>query len=91
MIAMRYGCVPIVRETGGLRDTVIPYNRFPEEGDGFSFTNFDAWEMRDAMRLAMACYKDREIMDGLISRAMAKNFGFDLSAEEYARHYIWML
>ena len=91
MIAMRYGCIPVVRETGGLKDTVVPYNRFPEEGDGFSFTNFDAWEMRDAMRLAMACYKDREIMDGLIDRAMRKNFGFDKSAEEYARHYIWML
>ena len=91
MIAMRYGCIPVVRETGGLKDTVIPYNRFPEEGDGFSFTNFDAWEMRDAMRLAMACYKDKEIMDGLIGRAMRKNFGFAKSAEEYARHYIWML
>ena len=91
MIAMRYGSVPIVRETGGLRDTVIPYNRFSGEGDGFSFTNFDAWEMRDAMRLAMACYKDREIMDGLIGRAMRKNFGFEQSAEEYARLYVWML
>jgi starch synthase len=91
MIAMRYGTVPIVRETGGLQDTVIPYNRFHEEGDGFSFRNFDAWEMRDAMRLAMACYKDKEIMDGLIGRAMRKNFGFEQSAAEYARHYIWML
>ena len=91
MIAMRYGSVPIVRETGGLRDTVIPYNRFTGEGDGFSFANFDAWEMRDAMRLAMACYKDNEIMDGLITRAMQKQFGFELSAEEYARHYLWML
>ena len=47
--------------------------------------------MRDAMRLAMACYKDKEIMDGLIGRAMRKNFGFEQSAAEYARHYIWML
>ena len=91
MIAMRYGSVPIVRETGGLRDTVIPYNRFPVEGDGLSFINFDAWEMRDAMRLAMACYKDQEIMDGLIGRAMRKKFGFENSAEEYARLYLWML
>ena len=91
MIAMRYGSVPIVRETGGLRDTVIPYNRFPAEGDGLSFINFDAWEMRDAMRLAMACYKDQEIMDGLIDRAMRKKFGFENSAGEYARLYLWML
>ena len=88
---MRYGSVPIVRETGGLRDTVTPYNRFTGEGNGFSFTNFDAWEMRDAMRLAMACYKEPEVMEGLITNAMKKKSGFEHAAEEYARHYIWML
>ena len=91
MIAMRYGSVPVVRETGGLKDTVIPYNRFPEEGNGFSFRDFDAWEMRDAMRLAMACYKEPEVMEGLITNAMQKKSGFENAAEEYARHYIWML
>ena len=91
MIAMRYGSVPVVRETGGLKDTVIPYNRFPEEGNGFSFRDFDAWEMRDAMRLAMACYKEPEVMEGLITNAMKKKSGFEHAAEEYARHYIWML
>ena len=91
MIAMRYGSIPIVRETGGLRDTVTPYNRFTGEGNGFSFTNFDAWEMRDTMRMAMECYKNKEIMQGLISRAMQADFGFERSAEEYARLYIWML
>ena len=91
MIAMRYGSIPVVRETGGLRDTVIPYNRFSGEGNGFSFANYDAWEMRDAMRLAMECYQDKEIMQGLINRAMQADFGFESSAEDYARHYIWML
>ena len=91
MIAMRYGSIPIVRETGGLRDTVIPYNRFTGEGNGFSFANFDAWEMRDAMRLAMACYRDRAIMGGLIDRAMRQNFEFASSTEEYVRQYLWML
>lgn len=91
MIAMRYGSIPIVRETGGLRDTVIPYNRFTGEGNGFSFTNFDAWEMRDIIRTALGCYGNDEIMHGLINQAMQTNFSFDLSAEEYARHYIWML
>lgn len=91
MIAMRYGSVPIVRETGGLRDTVIPYNRFTGEGNGFSFANFDAWEMRDAIRNAMECYKNPEIMQGLISRGMQADFGFERSAQEYARHYLWML
>lgn len=91
MIAMRYGSLPIVRETGGLRDTVTPYNRFTGDGNGFSFANFDAWEMRDAIRMALECYKDEEVMHGLVTRAMKADFGFDLSAQEYARHYIWML
>lgn len=91
MIAMRYGSIPIVRETGGLKDTVTPYNRFTGEGNGFSFANFDAWEMRDTVQLALSCYGNKEIMNGLISRAMQADFGFERSAEEYARHYIWML
>ena len=91
MIAMRYGCIPIVRETGGLKDSVKPYNRFTGEGNGFTFANFDAWEMRDTIRCALSCYRNEEIMQGLISYAMQENFSFDLSAEEYARHYIWML
>ncbi len=90
MVAMRYGCIPIVRETGGLRDTVIPFNRIPDQSDGFSFMDFDAWEMRDAMRLALACYRDKAVMHGLITRAMNKNFGYEQSAEEYVRHYLWM-
>ena len=91
MIAMRYGSIPIVRETGGLRDTVTPYNQFTGEGNGFSFANFDAWEMRDAMRKAQECYRNEKIMDGLITRAMTADFGFERSAQEYAKHYIWML
>lgn len=91
MIAMRYGCIPIVRETGGLKDTVKPYNRFTGEGTGFTFANFDAWEMRDTIRTALSCYRNDEIMRGLINYAMQENFSFDLSVEEYARHYIWML
>lgn len=91
MIAMRYGSIPIVRETGGLRDTVLPYNQFTGEGNGFSFANFDAWEMRDAILKALACYRNPEIMQGLISSAMQADFGFELSAQEYARLYICML
>ena len=91
MIAMRYGCVPIVRETGGLRDTVTPYNRFTGTGNGFSFANFDAWEMRDAIRMAISCYQNQEIMDGLITSAMSADFGFELSAEKYIKLYIDML
>ena len=91
MIAMRYGSIPIVRETGGLRDTVLPYNQFTGEGTGFSFANYDAWEMRDAIRMALGCYQNKETMNRLISNAMRADFGFELSAEEYARLYLCML
>lgn len=91
MLAMRYGTLPIVRETGGLRDTVKPYNQFTGEGNGFSFANYDAWELRDAMRKAMDCYRKPEVLNGLIRSAMDCDFGFDRSAEEYARLYVWML
>ncbi len=91
MIAMRYGSLPIVRETGGLRDTVSPYNQYTGEGNGFSFANFDAWEMRATIHNALQCYYKEDVMQGLISRAMQADFGFENSAMEYARHYIWML
>ena len=91
MIAMRYGTLPIVRETGGLRDTVKPYNQFTGEGNGFSFANYDAWELRDAIRKALECYRQPEVMNGLVRSAMETDFGFDLSAEEYAKLYVWML
>ena len=91
MIAMRYGTIPVVRETGGLRDTVIPYNQYSGEGNGFSFSNFDAWEMRDAVGRALACYKNTEVMNRLVRSAMETDFGFELSAQEYARLYLWML
>ena len=91
MIAMRYGSIPIVRETGGLRDTVAPYNEYTDEGVGFSFANYDAWEMRNAVLYALSFWNNKEVMHGLISRAMQADFGFELSAQEYARLYIWML
>ena len=91
MLAMRYGSVPIVRETGGLRDTVRPYNKFTGEGTGFSFANYSADELKDKLFEAMACYRDDEIMKGLIGSAMGEDFAFDRSAEEYARLYLWLL
>ena len=91
MIAMRYGTIPIVRGTGGLRDTVMPFNQFTGEGTGFSFANYDAWEMGDAIRSALACWQNKDLMDTLISNAMKADFGFELSAEEYARLYLCML
>ena len=91
MIAMRYGSLPIVRETGGLKDTVMPYNMYTGEGTGFSFANYNAHEMLDAIRKALECYKSEETMQTLIGNAMKEDFGFERSAVDYARHYIWML
>ncbi len=91
MIAMRYGTLPIVRETGGLKDSVLPYNRYTGEGTGFGFADFNAHEMKDAVLLALDCYKEPDTMRSLVRQAMEADFGFGKSACEYARLYIWML
>lgn len=91
MIAMRYGSLPIVRETGGLRDTVTPYNKYEGTGDGFSFRDFNAHEMKAAVQEALQAYCEPSAMTGLIRAAMEADFGFDKSAEEYAKLYLWML
>ena len=91
MIAMRYGTIPIVRETGGLKDTVQPYNCFTGEGNGFSFANYNADEMYDTILYALGCCSDKKVMRYLIQHAMEADFSFDLSAEAYARLYVCML
>jgi len=92
MIAMRYGTLPIVRETGGLKDTVRPYNRFTGDGDGFSFANYNAHEMKDAVLRAQEIYENQpETWNGLVRNAMSADFGFARSAEEYVKLYIDLL
>ena len=91
MIAMRYGTLPIVRETGGLKDSVKPYNQYTGEGTGFSFADFNAHEMKDAVLLALDCYRKPDVMKSLVRQAMEADFSFDRSSEEYARLYLWML
>ncbi|NCB50842.1 MAG: glycogen synthase GlgA [Clostridia bacterium] len=92
MIAMRYGTLPIVRETGGLKDSVRPYNRFTGEGDGFSFANYNAHEMKDAILSALDVYENQpETWNRLINNAMSEDFGFARSAEEYVKLYIDLL
>lgn len=88
LIALRYGTVPIVRETGGLRDTVEPYNKFTQEGTGFSFANYNAHELADAMRAAMKLYNTRkDYWNELMLRGMKKDFSWRGSVEEYERLY----
>lgn len=88
MIAMRYGTLPVVRETGGLRDTVAPYNQFTGEGTGFTFANFNGDEMGDAVfRGARLYWDDHAAWDQLVQNAMAADFSWVRSADEYMNLY----
>lgn len=91
IIAMRYGTLPIVRETGGLKDTVIPYNEFTGEGTGFSFTNFNGDEMGDAVfRAARLFWDNRDAWNQLVTRAMSQDFSWTRSADKYLDLYFFM-
>ena len=87
MIAMTYGTLPIVRETGGLRDTVVPYNQFTGEGNGFSFAHYDAHEMLEVVRYALHTWRDKSAREKLIAQAMASDFSFERCAQGYADLY----
>ncbi len=88
MIAMRYGTLPVVRETGGLRDTVAPYNQFTGEGTGFTFANFNGDEMGDAVfRGARLYWDDHAAWDHLVQNAMVADFSWVRSADEYMNLY----
>lgn len=88
MIAMRYGTLPIVRETGGLKDTVAPYNQFTGEGTGFSFANFNGDEMADTVfRAARLFWDNRGAFNKLVDNAMAADFSWTRSADVYMAMY----
>ncbi|HET7658308.1 MAG TPA: glycogen synthase GlgA [Bacillales bacterium] len=88
LIAMRYGSLPIVRETGGLKDTVIPYNEFSDEGYAFRFSNFNAHDMLYTVERAVWFYRYQpKIWAKLVSRTMKKNFGWKASAKAYQDLY----
>ncbi len=88
LMSLRYGTIPIVRETGGLKDTVWPYNEYEGTGTGFSFANYNAHEMFNIVKYAMYVYyqKKRE-WNKLIDRAMAADFSWNTSAKKYAELY----
>ena len=88
LIALRYGALPIVRETGGLRDTVLAYNEFTDEGNGFSFTNYNAHDMLHVVEYAVRVYRDQpKTFQRLIRRAMKGQYGWDQSARVYLEMY----
>ena len=88
LMSLRYGTVPIVRETGGLKDTVEPYNEYESTGTGFSFANYNAHEMLNTIRYAKHIYfnKKRE-WNKIIDRGMAKDFSWNSSARKYEELY----
>ena len=91
-MSLRYGTVPIVRETGGLKDTVEPYNEFESRGTGFSFQNYNAHEMLGVIRYAERIYYDKKReWNKIIDRAMAMDYSWHTSAGKYQELYDWLI
>lgn len=92
LMALRYGTIPIVRETGGLKDTVQAYNEYESTGTGFSFTNYNAHEMLNTIRYAEQIYYDKKReWNKMIDRAMAADFSWEVSARKYQEMYDWLI
>ncbi len=92
LMALRYGTVPIVRETGGLKDTVQPYNQYESTGTGFSFTNYNAHEMLQTIRYAEQIYYDKKReWNKIIDRGMAADYSWSTSASKYQEMYDWLI
>ncbi|MEY8746144.1 glycogen synthase GlgA [Paenibacillus tundrae] len=87
LLALRYGSIPLVRETGGLNDTVQSYNEFTGEGNGFSFTNFNAHDMMNTIRRAQEFYREKQHWKTIVKNAMSGDYSWDVSAEEYMDIY----
>ena len=92
LISLRYGTVPIVRETGGLKDTVEPYNEYENKGTGFTFCNYNAHEMLDSIRYAKYIFYNRKReWNKIIDRGMAKDYSWTSSALKYQELYDWLI
>ena len=92
LMSLRYGTLPIVRETGGLKDTVEPYNEYEGTGTGFSFKNYNAHEMLGTIRYAEHIYYDKKReWNKIVDRAMAVDFSWHVSARKYQEMYDWLI
>ena len=92
LISFRYGTVPIVRETGGLKDTVTPYNEFENTGDGFSFTNYNGDDMLNVVNYAKHIYFDRKKQwNQMIDRGMANDYSWNASKGKYENLYHYLI
>ena len=91
MISMVYGTIPIVRETGGLKDTVQPFNEYTGEGNGFSFYPYSSHDMMHVIRMALNFFANKEVWVPLMKRAMKTDFSWDASAKKYSELYDCLL
>lgn len=87
LIALRYGTIPVVRQIGGLKDTVIPYNRYTGEGNGFGFLNYNAHELLFTLKEALHYYPNKDIWHGLMLHAMEADHSWDVSSKSYVEIY----
>lgn len=87
LIALTYGTVPIVRETGGLKDTVMPWNEFTGEGNGFSFANYNAHDMLHVIHYALSCYRNPAVWQQIVTNAMSADNSWEHSAKQYLELY----
>lgn len=87
LIALKYGTIPIVRETGGLKDSVRAYNKYDGTGNGFSFANYNAHELLFAIKKALGAYDDKSVWQGIIKNAMKSDFSWQRSAKQYLKLY----
>ncbi len=87
MISSAYGAIPVVRETGGLYDTIKPYNIYNGEGNGFTFANYNAHEMKDAVARAVELYHDKKKWNSLVKAVMNTDFSWSVSAKKYIELY----
>ena len=91
MIALRYGSVPVVRETGGLKDTVRSFNEISHQGNGFSFVNYNAHEMLFAVQRALRFYQDKDVWQKIVREAMSCDYSWCASAKQYIDLYHCLL
>ena len=91
LIALRYGSIPIVRETGGLKDTIVAYNEFDETGNGFSFKNYSYKELLDTVKYALSIFDNKSKWNNIIKNAMISDNSWEKSANEYIKIYSSLL
>ena len=87
MISFRYGTIPVVRETGGLKDSVKEFNLKTKDGNGFTFSEYRADHLFAALKRALVLFKNRAAWAGLVKKVMALDFSWEASAKEYVKLY----